>query len=86
MTTVGSYDARTHLAELLRRGAQGEDITITRRGVPVAKLVPVGAQAPAESPKKLTTSEAIDAIREFRKGHTLGGLSICEMIDKGCRF
>ncbi len=56
MTTVGSYDARTHLAELVRRAAQGEEITITRRGVPVAKLVPVEPPAPVEAPKKLHTA------------------------------
>jgi len=85
MTAVGSYDARTHLAELVRWAAQGEEITITRRGVPVAKLVPVRPQSPSEAPKRLTPREAIEAIREIRKGHTLGGLSIRDMIDDGRR-
>ena len=52
MTTIDSHDAQTHFAELLRRVAQGEEITITRRGVPVAKLVPVEAHVPAEVSKK----------------------------------
>ena len=39
MHTVGSIEARTRLPELLRLAEQGESITITQRGVPVARLV-----------------------------------------------
>ena len=39
MHTIGSFEARTRLPELLRLAEQGESITITRRGVPVARLV-----------------------------------------------
>ena len=46
MRTVGSYEAKTHLPALLDCVAQGEHITITRHGVPVALLVPPqGVQA-----------------------------------------
>jgi len=41
MDTVGAYEAKTHLARLLDRVAEGETLTITRRGHPVARLVPV---------------------------------------------
>ena len=41
MSTVGSYEAKTHLAELLERVEKGERFTITKRGRPVAMLVPV---------------------------------------------
>jgi len=40
MATVGSFEAKTKLAELLDRVEAGETVTITRRGKPVAKLVP----------------------------------------------
>ena len=43
MVNVGSFDAKTHLTALLERVIKGETIQITRRGVPVAKLVPVQA-------------------------------------------
>lgn len=39
MSTIGSFEAKTHFAELLQRAEAGEEITITRRGKPVAKLV-----------------------------------------------
>jgi prevent-host-death family protein len=40
MTTVGAFDAKTHFAQLLQRVERGEEITITRRGKVVARLVP----------------------------------------------
>jgi len=39
MQTLGAYEAKTRLPELLRAVERGESITITRRGVPVARLV-----------------------------------------------
>ena len=38
--TVGAYEAKTKLPELLERAASGEEITITRHDQPIAKLVP----------------------------------------------
>ena len=38
--TVGSYEAKTKLPELLERAASGEEITITKHDQPIAKLVP----------------------------------------------
>ena len=42
MPSVGLFDAKTHLSALLERVAQGEEITITKHGNPVAILVPAG--------------------------------------------
>ncbi len=39
MSTVGAYEAKTRLPELLRSVEQGETVTITRRGVPIARIV-----------------------------------------------
>jgi prevent-host-death family protein len=41
MTRVGVHEAKTHLSELLRRVATGEEILIVRGGQPAARLVPV---------------------------------------------
>ena len=37
---VNVHDAKTRLSELLRSVEKGEAVTICRRGVPVAELVP----------------------------------------------
>ena len=40
MREIGAYEAKTHLAALLDAVARGETVVITRRGKPVARLVP----------------------------------------------
>ncbi len=40
MKSIGSYEAKTHLPRLLSQVEQGETITITKRGRPVAVLSP----------------------------------------------
>ena len=39
MITVGAFEAKTHLSTLLDRVAAGEEVTITKHGKPVARLV-----------------------------------------------
>lgn len=80
METVGAYEAKTHLPRLLDRVAQGERITITKHGVPVAMLVPVSSLS------KEDRQVAIQELRTFRRGRKLGGKSIRDMIEEGRRF
>jgi prevent-host-death family protein len=79
MKTIGAFEAKTHLSELLDLAAMGERITITRRGQAVAMLVPV-----VEEPV-LTPAEAAAAIRKLRQGVTLDGISVRELIEEGRR-
>ena len=44
--SIGAFEAKTHLSELLNRVEQGEHITITKHGRPVARLVPATEMAP----------------------------------------
>lgn len=41
MRQVGAQEAKTQLSRLLREVAAGSEIVIARRGVPIAKLVPL---------------------------------------------
>jgi prevent-host-death family protein len=79
MGAVGSYEAKTHLPQLLERVARGERITITKHGVPVAVLVPVAPRA--ERPPE----EAIAELRRFRRGRKLGKRSLKAMVAEGRR-
>jgi prevent-host-death family protein len=38
---INIHQAKTHLSRLLQRVANGEEVTIARAGVPIARLVPV---------------------------------------------
>jgi prevent-host-death family protein len=79
MRTVGAYEAKTHLSQLLEEVTRGERVAITKNGTPVALLVPV------PSVQKPDAREVIRQLREFRRGITLGGLSVREMIAEGRR-
>ncbi len=79
MTSVGSFEAKTRLPELLKRVARGEKILITRRGEPVAMLVP-----PLREPTR-AVQEVIEEMKALRRGNKLGGISIRELIEEGRR-
>ena len=78
MTTVGAYDAKTHLAALLEQVERGETITITKHGREVARLVPV-------SPGAADPDDVINALREARRGVRRGRYSVRAMIGEGRR-
>ena len=81
--TVGSFQAKTHLASLLDRVSRGESITITRYGKPVARLVPV----PPERGRDV--EEAVREMLEVRdrSGPVLGDdVTIRDLIDEGRRI
>jgi prevent-host-death family protein len=82
MLTVGAFEAKTKLSELLDAVERGEEITITRRGEPVAKLVPVSS-----GDERARIRALIDEIRQTRQGLTLGGgVTIKELIEEGRRY
>ncbi len=83
MTTVGTFQAKTHLTELLARVAKGETILITNRGKPVAMLVP------PESPRPADIGAVVKEMLNVRDEHgpTLGKhLTIRDLIEEGRRF
>ena len=77
METVGAYEAKTHLSNLLERVIQGESITITKHGVPVAII------QPPETKRKRDPAEVISEVRDFREQYSLKGLSLRDMIEEG---
>jgi prevent-host-death family protein len=77
MDTIGAFEAKNRLGELLERAANGESIVITKRGRPLAVLGPVPAPRPRDK------RAVIAAIRNFRHGKTLGGISVQELVDEG---
>ncbi|OIR00191.1 hypothetisches protein [mine drainage metagenome] len=55
MSTVTLAEAKTHLSHLLDQVEAGEEVVITRRGQPIARISPV------EKPKRV-----IKSLAEFR--------------------
>ncbi len=69
MSSVGAYDAKTHLPRLLKEVERGETITITKHGREVARLVPVDKRS-------IPTEEVIEALRAARQGVRRGRSSV----------
>ncbi len=77
MIQVGTHEAKTHLSELLTKVEAGEEIVITRYDTPVARLVP------NDTKDRRPVNQVIEDIRQFRKGKTLGEMSLRAMIEEG---
>ncbi len=77
MREIGSYEAKTHLAELLDDVSRGESIIISRHGTPIAMVIPVPGH------NKISPCEAIAKLRRVRQGVRLDGLSLNEVIEEG---
>ncbi len=83
-TTVGAYEAKTKLAELLARAAAGEEITITRHDQPIAKLVPASRPPHAELEGLFQQMDEIRS-RSVLNPAGKGKLTIKQLIDEGRR-
>ncbi len=77
--SVGSYQAKTHLSTLLDDVLNGEHIVITRKGMPIAQLIPY------EKLDNQSIDENITTLINFRKTANLHlkGLSVREMREEG---
>ena len=54
---IGAFDAKTHFSEFLQRASTGEVFVFTKRGRPMAKLVPYA---------KTSTNELQSLLKEMR--------------------
>lgn len=85
MKEIAVYDAKTRLSELLADVSQGEQFTITRRGVAIAKLVAadpgVGTRVAAQQ-QRARVRRTLSDLREGRRGVTLD-IAVRDAIETG---
>ena len=81
MITVGTYEAKTRLSELLDRVVAGEEVKITRHGEEIALLIPARGRGAGGG----TFAERMARWRKTRQRVKLKGLSVREMIREGRR-
>ena len=77
MRQVGAYEAKTRLSQLIDEAAKGEEIIITKHGVPVAALIPVAGSS--QQDPQVTIAD----IKVFRRGRRLARLSIRQLVEDG---
>ena len=77
-STVGAFDAKTRFSELLQQVESGKEFTITKHGMPVARLVPIQRKHSVAERR-----QAIERIQKLSKGLSLRGLKIRDLIEEG---
>jgi len=82
--TVGSFEAKTKLAELLDKVEDGEVVTITRRGKAVARLVPAKSEEGTEQMRRVV--EEIKRNRVGRGKPARPGTTIAELVKAGRKY
>ena len=78
MREIGAFEAKSKLGQLLDWVEAGEEIIITRRGKAVARLT-----SPDQAFDRERAQGAAARIRARRRGVTLGGLKIRDLINEG---
>ena len=79
---ISSFSAKTHFSHILSEVEKGKRVIITKRGKRIATMSPYQADHLEENVIK----EAIESIKNLRKGITLGpNLSIKTMREQGRR-
>lgn len=86
MKEVAIYEAKTRLSEMLVAIERGEQFTITRRGVPIARLTAVEPHTAAArslaQQQRQRVRRAIAELREWRRGTTLD-IALREAVESG---
>ena len=78
MREIGAFEAKNRFGQLLDWVEAGEAVAITRHGKVVAHLSPLGGAFDAEGARA-----AAERIRLRRRGVTLGGSTIRDLIEDG---
>lgn len=74
MKTIQSTDAKAHLAQLLSDVERGETVIITRRGKPIARLVP------SVDDEEERRRAAVAALREWRRQLPPSDITVEELL------
>jgi prevent-host-death family protein len=73
MKPVPVFEAKNRFSELIAAVEHGDQVTITRRGVPVARLVAEPSKTAAATGQRQRVSSALERLREIRSGLALEG-------------
>lgn len=82
MRSVAISEAKHRFSELLAAVEHGEEITITRHGAPVARLVAANTPEQAGQGQRERVSSTMAQLRTLRRTASLGG-PLSEAIEDG---
>ena len=78
---IGAFEAKTHFSRILEEVEKGKDYVVTKRGKPVAKIIPF-----QEEPE-MSRMDVLELFQELRKKYRgkPGDFNIKEAIEEGRR-
>ena len=65
--TITAEEASTKFLAILDQITDGEPVTITRQGVPVARILPAGESSELSAARQAASAVAVDRILELRE-------------------
>ena len=76
---IGTFEAKTHFSQIIYACENGADYIVTKRGKPVAKIIPF------QNDKQQSRREALEEFRELRKLYRgePGSFNIKEAVNEG---
>jgi prevent-host-death family protein len=79
---IGAFEAKTHFSQIIDKVEHGADYIVTRRGKPVAKIIPI------EQKPEMTRKEAFEKLMEMRKHYRgkPGSFNIRKAIEDGRKY
>jgi len=79
---IGTFEAKTHFSQIIEKVEHGGDFVITKRGKPVAKIIPF------QQEPEMTRQEAFEKMKELRKNYRgePGSFNIREAIEDGRKY
>lgn len=79
MRSIGSYELKTRLSEVLDAVEHGQTVLITRHGKPIARLLP------PEAVKRKRVSRAVQSLMTFPRTSLPKGVTIKSLVSEGRR-
>jgi prevent-host-death family protein len=80
MKTIAVFEAKSRLSEILAAVEHGEEYTVTKRGAPIARIIPIRAVDPASMAE---AEELITRIKASRKDSMLSEKEYREAVGDG---
>jgi prevent-host-death family protein len=79
MRTIGSYQLKTHLAEILDAVEHGQTVVVTRHGKPIARI------SPNAETRREQARQAVEALLAFQRIRLPKGVTIRNLVQQGRR-
>jgi prevent-host-death family protein len=79
MRSIGSYELKTHLSEVLDAVEHGQTVIVTRHGKAIARILP------SEAAESDSVSQAVQSLMSFPRTRLPKGITVRGLIEEGRR-